>query len=109
MSARDEAAALYPYNGTDPSIVLALRSAYRAGAEREGRAALDSVGVVSGSPATETTPTVPDDDEDDFALGDCRSCGREMKADKAGDCTFCGGPLRFGSDPADQASWWRES
>lgn len=33
MSARDKAAELYSYDGTDPGLVTALRSAFRAGAD----------------------------------------------------------------------------
>lgn len=37
----DEAEALYPHNDdADPGMIVALRSAYRAGVDREGRAAL---------------------------------------------------------------------
>lgn len=37
---RDEAEALYPLNRESPDVIIALRSAYRAGVDREGRAAL---------------------------------------------------------------------
>jgi hypothetical protein len=40
IDARGEAEALYPFNGDDPDLILALRAAYRAGAAREGRATM---------------------------------------------------------------------
>lgn len=33
MDVRDKVAELYPFNGSDPGMVIALRSAFRAGVE----------------------------------------------------------------------------
>jgi hypothetical protein len=41
MEARDKAAELYTFDGTDPDLIIALRSAFRAGAEWQTEALTD--------------------------------------------------------------------